>query len=125
MKSQKRIKSPFWRTLEIGLDPKNLRERIKNRTEYIYKNGLLEETEQLTFQYGKDLPLLQTIGYKEAQAVLEGQIKLSEAINMTTLRTNQFAKKQRTWFKKQHNAKWLNDDEPLREALTLIQTGLG
>ncbi len=118
------VEPPPWQILEIGLDPKNLRERIAYRTKMIYENGLLEETKELSNRYGDDLPMLQTIGYKEALDVLKRQSNLSEAIIKTTQRTNQFAKKQRTWFRKQHNPQWLNDKDPFREALSLIKSGL-
>ncbi len=88
-------------------------------------NGLIEETEQLIQKYSQDLPLLQTIGYGEALKVIQGKWTLSKAIETTNRRTNQFAKKQRTWFRRQHNPKWLNDEEPLREALSLINASLG
>tara|TARA_B100000029_G_scaffold128690_1_gene122183 strand:+ start:1976 stop:2875 length:900 start_codon:yes stop_codon:yes gene_type:complete len=116
---------PPWQILEIGLDPKNLKQRIANRTNQLYKKGLIEETEQLVSQYSQELPLLKTIGYGEALLVIQGRLTKSQAIERTNIRTNQFAKKQRTWFKRQHNPKWLNDEEPLREALSLIKSRLG
>ena len=123
--SQQNQKKPPWEILELGLDPKNLRQRIINRTLMLYKNGLIEETEELVQRYGVNLPMLQTIGYKEAVEVIKGTSKLDKAIAMTTLRTQQFAKRQRTWFRRQHHPCWLNDEEPLREALSLIKSGLG
>ncbi len=118
------IDPPPWNILELGLNPKNLRERIFNRTNQIYKDGLIEETTQLINQYTEELPLLQTIGYGEALKVIQGHLTIQAAIELTTRRTNQLAKKQRTWFRKQHNPKWLNDQEPLREALSLIKSAL-
>ncbi len=125
MSQQKFAKAPPWEILELGLDPKNLRQRIANRTIELYKNGLIQETSQLINIFGEDLPMLQTIGYKEALEVLQGQLLLNDAIAITTRRTQQFAKRQRTWFRKQHNPHWLNDEEPLREALSLIQARIG
>ena len=123
--SQQTQKKPPWRILELGLDPKNLRQRIISRTVMLYKNGLIDETEELIQRYGVNLPILQTIGYKEAIEVINGTSNQDKAIAMTTLRTQQFAKRQRTWFTKQHDAYWLNDEEPLREALSFIKSGLG
>ena len=123
--SQQKTKPPLWNVLELGLDPPDLRIRIANRTENLYKNGLLEETEKLTHAFGADLPMLQTIGYGEALQVLESKLSEKEAIEITTRRTNQFAKRQRTWFRKQHKPQWLNNKEPLREALSLIKARLG
>ncbi len=116
---------PPWRVLEIGLDPKDLHDRIANRTAMIYANGLIEETQQLIQRFSPHLPLLKTIGYSEALQVLDGQISPEQAIALTTRKTNQFAKRQRTWFRRKHKPYWLNDEEPLSEALCLIKRGLG
>ncbi len=123
--SQQKKHPPKWQIIELGLDPSDLKERINKRTEQLFENGIIQETEQLLLKYESNLPMLQTIGYREALQVIEGQIELKEAIKITNRRTHQFAKRQRTWFRKQHAPKWLNDEEPLREALTLIETGIG
>ncbi len=122
---QQKAKPPSWQIIELGLDPKNLRERIAKRTKKLYQNGLLDETKQLAENFGQDLPMLQTIGYREAVDVLKGRLSLDEATAITIRRTQQFAKRQRTWFRRKHSPHWLNDEEPLREALSLIKTGLG
>ena len=122
---QESAEPPPWEILELGLNPTNLRERIAHRTNQIYRNGLFEETKLLINEYTKELPLLQTIGYGVALQVIQGKITTEKAIETTNYRTNQFAKRQRTWFRRQHNPKWINDVEPLREALSLIKDGLG
>ncbi len=116
---------PNWNIIELGIKPSNLNERIMKRTQLIYENGLIEETKGLIQMYGKDNSLLQTIGYKEALAVITGNAVLHEAIEMTMLRTKQFAKKQRTWFRRQHNPKWLNEKNSLEEALSFIKNVIG
>ncbi|WP_413359314.1 tRNA (adenosine(37)-N6)-dimethylallyltransferase MiaA [Prochlorococcus sp. MIT 1201] len=115
---------PNWRVLELGLDPADLRDRIALRTGQLYANGLIEETERLCSRYSADLPLLQTIGYREALQIIQGQLNREQAIALTTRRTQQFAKRQRTWFRRQHHPYWLKGEEPLSEALSLIQAGL-
>ncbi len=122
---QESAKPPPWNILELGLDPNNLRERIAVRTKHLYDRGLISETEDLINQYNQELPLLKTIGYGEALQVIQGKIKINEAIEITNIRTNQYAKRQRTWFRRQHKPKWLNDEQPLREALSLIHSSLG
>ena len=125
IKSQQKVEPPPWKIIEIGLNPNNLKERILYRTKTLYQNGLVEETEFLVKKFGSDLPLLKTIGYKEAFDVIQANLNVDEAIALTTRRTNQFAKRQRTWFRNQHNPQWLNNEEPLREALSLIKASLG
>lgn len=125
IKNQECKNPPPWRVLEIGLDPPNLKERISKRTKQMYSNGLIKETDDLVQKYGQNLSMLQTIGYQEALYVLQKRLTLNQAIEKTTYRTQKFAKRQRTWFRGQHQPHWLKDEEPKREAMTLIQSGLG
>ncbi len=120
MSSQQYICPPPWKIIELGLDPEDLRSRIEKRTLFMYANGLIEETEALMKVYGANLPMLQTIGYAEAIQVIHNELTTSEAIAITTKRTQQFAKRQRTWFRKQHAPYWLNHENALSKALTLI-----
>ena len=124
MSQQARLEPPPWRVLELGLDPPNLRERITQRTKQLFSDGLLNETEGLAERFGIDLPMLQTIGYKETLALLAGAINATTAIRLTAQRTRQFAKRQRTWFRRQHAAHWLIGDTPVDQAMTLIDSQL-
>ena len=125
MSEQESASPPPWRVLELGLNPLDLRRRINERTEQLYANGLLEETRLLKERYGAELPLLQTIGYGEALDVLGGRLDRAAAVTQTTRRTQQFAKRQRTWFRRQHQPHWLSDADALNEATQLIEAGLG
>ena len=117
---------PPWRVLELGLNPPDLSGRIQQRSRDLYEQGLVEETASLVADYGEDCPLLDTIGYGEARRVLNGSLPLAEAIALTTQRTRQFAKRQRTWFRRQHQPIWLEaGDSPLQEALHRIEHVLG
>ena len=42
--------------LELGLNPANLRQRIQQRAEQLYCDGLVDETLRLSQRYGADLP---------------------------------------------------------------------
>jgi tRNA dimethylallyltransferase len=125
MSEQQSSNPPPWRVLELGLDPVELRSRIAQRTQQIYQEGLIEETKQLSQRYGPDLPMLKTIGYGEALEVLQGGLSEAQAIATTTRRTQQFSKRQRTWFRRQHNPHWLTGQDALSEAMSLIEAGLG
>jgi tRNA dimethylallyltransferase len=116
---------PPWRLLELGLNPPDLRERIGLRSQQLYSDGLVAETEALIRRYGAELPLLDTIGYGEARSLLAGELPEAEAISLTTRRTLQYAKRQRTWFRRQHQPLWLEGDDPLQQALRAVQRVLG
>jgi tRNA dimethylallyltransferase len=126
--SQQSSVPPPWRVVELGLDPVNLEQRIARRTEQLYADGLVAETQGLVERYGADLPLLQTIGYGEALRLLAGDLSEPAAIRLTGQRTRQFAKRQRTWFRRQHQPHWLTGqgiDEQLQQALQVVERGLG
>ena len=95
MSRQAKTSPPPWKVLELGLNPANLRQRIQQRTEQLYRDGLVEETRRLSKRYGTDLPLLQTIGYGEALQVIAGILTTADAVRITSQRTRQFAKRQR------------------------------
>ena len=45
---------------------------------------ILEETKNIISLYGPDLPMLQTIGYREAKDVLNNNLPIDKAIELTT-----------------------------------------
>jgi len=115
--SQRGRTPPPWRVLELGLAPPDLAARIRRRTRALYTEGLVAETAALVGRFGAACPLLETIGYGEAARLLRGELAEEEAIALTERRTRQFAKRQRTWFRRQHQALWLEDGEVLRRAV--------
>lgn len=106
---------PNYPILQIGLecpDPDSLTRRIAQRTEKMIAVGLVEEVKTLCQNYGWDLPLLDTLGYREIKHYLAGKLSLSEAKELTVLHTRQFAKRQRTWFRAYPEIEWFDADSP-------------
>ncbi|MEB3172893.1 MAG: tRNA (adenosine(37)-N6)-dimethylallyltransferase MiaA [Cyanobacteriota bacterium] len=119
---------PAWEVLELGLNPPDLASRIDGRTEALFENGLLEETETLMQRFGPELELLGTIGYDEARRHLAGEISRAAAVASTSRRTRQYAKRQRTWFRRQHNPQWLTGtdlQQQIEQALQVVKQVLG
>ena len=125
LSTQKVHKPPEWRILELGLDRDNLKERILQRTKNMYLSGILEETKHLISQYGSDLQILKTIGYRQAMDVLNNHLTIDKAIEITTTKTIQFAKRQKTWFRNKNNPTWLNNKNLLKDAIIKIESFLG
>jgi len=125
LSTQKVQKPPEWRILELGLDRDNLKERILQRTKNMYLSGILEETKHLISQYGSDLQILKTIGYRQAMDVLNNHLTIDKAIEITTTKTIQFAKRQKTWFRNKNNPTWLNNKNLLKDAIIKIESFLG
>ena len=105
---------PTYPILEIGLAPEDLHERIHQRTVAMIAGGLLEETQQLVERFGMELPLLQTMGYWEACQLLRGHMDHQQAVAAINHRTRQYAKRQLTWFRGQHQPHWLTDAQAQR-----------
>ena len=125
LSTQKVQKPPDWKILELGLDRGNLKERILERTKNMFLSGIIEETKQLISQYGPNLPTLATIGYRESKDFLNNKITIDEAIEQTTTKTIQFAKRQKTWFRNKNNPIWLNNKNLLKDAIIKIESFLG
>jgi hypothetical protein len=47
------------------------------------------------------------MGYAEARQLLAGELEHAQAIALTERRTRQYAKRQRTWFRRRHQPLWL------------------
>ena len=119
---QQSTNPPNWKVLEIGLDCDDLHERIIQRTKMMFKNGIIEETQNLIKKYGIDLSLLKTIGYQEAINVINNNLDINDAVKITSQKTMNFAKRQRTWFRNKNNPYWLDTKNPLKDAIIKIQS---
>lgn len=100
-----------YEALWLGLDlPKEvLDERLNTRVDEMVKQGLLNEVKQLKEKYGGEVYSMSGIGYQEICRYLKGEISLTEAIEEIKKNTRQYAKRQRTWFKKNKNIRWSSD----------------
>ena len=113
---------PPYSSLILGLrcSRSDLANRIALRTELMLAEGWLEEVKGLRQRYGRDLPLLQTLGYAELGRYLNGEISLEQAKADIVKHTRQFAKRQMTWFRRTPGIMWFDIDDP--GAPTQLQT---
>jgi tRNA dimethylallyltransferase len=99
-----------WRALKIGLMPPRevLYERIHARTDAMLAQGWMEEVRRL-MESGlpENAKPFDFIGYRELRDVLHGKKKLEEARAAIQQATRQYAKRQLTWFRKDHSVHWL------------------
>jgi tRNA dimethylallyltransferase len=92
------------RQLRILLNPDRamLANRLNERTRAMFQNGLLDEVRSLlALGYGPETKALESIGYREALQHLAGEISLEQAIELASAATRQYAKRQRTWFRRE------------------------
>lgn len=99
-----------WNDLLIGvwMDPEKLLERIENRTESIWNSGFLDEVQALIDAgYTEESPGMIAHGYREAMAYLKGEISEEEAKYLMNRNTKRYAKRQRTWWRREEEMVWV------------------
>ena len=82
----------------LALPREVLYERINKRVDKMIEEGLEDEVRSLMAY--KDLPALQTVGYKEFFDCFDGKCTREEAIDKIKQHTRNYAKRQVTWFKR-------------------------
>lgn len=103
----------------INHEREHLYERINQRTEKMWTDGLLEETRKvLELGYPPELNALNTVGYKETIAFIEGKIEEEDAIALIKQNTRRYAKRQMTWFRNQYDSMvWLDGSKNVTEEI--------
>lgn len=94
---------PPYRICQIGLTRprEELYARIDTRVDQMMANGLLAELQKLRDGgYGRSLPSMSGLGYRQLWAYLEGEMSLAEAIERIKFETHRFARHQANWFSK-------------------------
>ncbi len=118
-----------FRLLRIGLNPprQQLYERLNRRCQAMFAAGLVEETRALLARYGP-VKALDSLGYKQAQALLARQLSEPEAVKAAQQGHRNYAKRQLTWFRREPDVHWLEafGDEPqiLSRAAALVQSSM-
>src|SRR5262249_58893177 len=82
------------------------------RVRAMVAGGLLAEVAGLA-QRGA---VLDAVGYREMRAYIEGRTDVDAAIAATVRATRQFAKRQRTWFRREPGIVWYHPERD-REAI--------
>ena len=98
--------------IALRVDRKALADLLDRRVEAMYAGGLVEETRALLDRYPVTARPFGTIGYKEAAAVVRGELSLPDAIAETRRRTRGYAKRQMTWLRSERNVQWVDAANP-------------
>lgn len=100
------IKKRDFEVEKIGLTrPRDvLYGRINHRVSAMLEDGLVEEVRSL-IPY-RDLPALQTVGYREIFEFLDGSISLERAAELVRRNTRHYAKRQMTWWGRDKDIRW-------------------
>lgn len=93
--------------VKIGLERprEELYDRINARVLQMMDEGLEEEARAM-LPY-RDLPALQTVGYRELFEYFDGAISLEEAVRRIQVDTRHYAKRQITWWRRDPSIRWI------------------
>ena len=119
--------------VKIGLDPPRelLYVRLNERTRRMFhpeatRATLLDEVRRLLAAgVPPEAKPFASLGYKQVLQMLQGQLTEEQALESTQQETRRYAKRQQTWFRREHGVHWLAGfgDEPRvqAEALAILR----
>jgi tRNA dimethylallyltransferase len=95
--------------IQIGLtmDRAMLYERINNRVEQMFEQGLIDEVQRLISMGFADANAINAVGYKEVVQYLNQEISYREMVALIQRNSRRYAKRQFTWFRKDDSIHWL------------------
>jgi tRNA dimethylallyltransferase len=115
------------RIIVLDRDRKDLEARIRARVATMVEAGLEDEVRALlTRRLDPEQPALKSVGYAETIRYLNGDLDRDAWIEEVVVKTRQFAKRQRTWFRGLEKAAWVfvHPEEPAHETAEQIRAGL-
>jgi tRNA dimethylallyltransferase len=121
-RTQQKKARPF-NIIKVGLtrDREELYERINRRVDIMMEEGLLEEAQR--FYDLRSLNSLNTVGYKELYAYMEGTTTLEFAVEKIKQNSRIYSRKQMTWFKRDESIRWFHPDNE-KEIMDYIQQSI-
>jgi len=112
------IGAPRWNTAIVGLDCDTtiLDERLARRTDAMFEGGLVEEVRALLGDGLRDgVTASRALGYAQVLAALSAGLDaggtselLRDAREQTLVGTRRYARRQRSWFRRDHRVHWLD-----------------
>ena len=111
-KAKQNMKEPAVNPIYFGIEWEReaLYKRINMRTDLMWRGGLVDETRKvLGMGFSPELNSLNTVGYKEAIAFINGEMGTFEAVEKIKQNTRRYAKRQMTWYRRYNNIDWIDN----------------
>ncbi|MBY0289983.1 MAG: tRNA (adenosine(37)-N6)-dimethylallyltransferase MiaA [Mycobacteriaceae bacterium] len=105
------IGAPRWDTAIVGLDWETevLDERLTQRTDKMFRDGLVEEVRALLDRGLRDgVTAARALGYAQVIADLDAGGDGTAAREPTFVGTRRYVRRQRSWFRRDHRISWLD-----------------
>lgn len=114
------MSKPLYDVYYAGLNAEDrefIYQRTNHRVDLMLEAGLVDEVRQLTEKYGRTLPLLKTLGYKEICYYFDDKMSLEDAVELIKKHTRNYAKRQLTWFRANSEINWFYIDKQNTEEI--------
>lgn len=99
-------------TLLVGIIPSDetLKRRINDRANKMFDTGVVQETSWLAQRYGRQVASgTAGIVYGICLQLIEGKVDMEQAKDLFKRADWQYARRQKTWFKRNEHIKWFDD----------------
>jgi tRNA dimethylallyltransferase len=118
--------APFpWIKFGLIMEREYLYERINRRVDQMFKEGLIEEVQDLLKNgYSPKLNSLNSVGYREVIEYLSDNLDLENCISLVKQNTRRYAKRQLTWFRREIDIHWTVIDDSTNFAQEIAENVL-
>lgn len=112
------------KTIVVGIATEKdlLRSRIKQRTEQMFEDGVVEEAILLGKKYGWKAEAMTSNVYRSIRLLLEGTSTIEEVKANFMIRDWQLAKRQMTWFRRNSYIEWCTLPDAAKYIETLLES---
>lgn len=102
---------PHYDAVQVGIDMPlpELDARIERRVDVMWERGLVDEVRRLVgvgLREGRTAS--RALGYQQVLAFLDGDMSEADARERTVQATRRFARRQRSWFRRDPRVRWVN-----------------
>ena len=112
-----------WHLAGLARSPADVAQRIASRFESMMVAGFLDEVRDLArSDAGWSRTASQALGYRELLSHVQGHLGLDEAVAAAISATRSFAKRQRSWWRRDPRIRWYPADQ---NPLDLVSSVLG
>lgn len=102
----------------LDVDVQVLRDRITQRVDRMFDEGLIDEAIKLAEKYGWSFEAMKT--YLPLRGFLEGTQSLRQTKEVMIIKDLQVAKRQRTWFRRNNSIQWMSDPSKYVDIVTTL-----
>ena len=120
--------TPIYPTVMLAVDRDDLDQRVAERVDRMWEQGLVAEVEALVERGLRQARTARAaLGYQQVLAYLDGDLTESAARAETVRATRRFVRRQRSWFRRDRRVVWLDGARPdlLTAALAAVRAGGG